>query len=161
VEVSRRFPDWHLTIYGEGEERESLLQQIHHLGVEGSITLHNPVPHIEEEMTKHSLFVLSSRFEGFGLVLVEAMTCGLPVVSFDCPHGPRDIIAHGKDGLLVPNGDIHALAEAMVRLMEHAELRQQMGVQGQKDVQRYAIDTVMARWMQLFESLRDKNNNPI
>jgi glycosyltransferase involved in cell wall biosynthesis len=112
-------------------------------------------------MTKHSLFVLSSRFEGFGLVLVEAMTCGLPVVSFDCPHGPRDIIAHGKDGLLVPNGDIHALAEAMVRLMEHAELRQQMGVQGQKDVQRYAIDTVMARWMQLFESLRDKNNNPI
>jgi glycosyltransferase involved in cell wall biosynthesis len=161
TEVVKVYPDWHLTVYGEGEEHDALLLQIQAQGVEKSFTLHAPAERIEEEMARHSIFVLSSRFEGFGLVLVEAMTCGLPVVSYDCPHGPRDIIDHEKDGLLVLNGDTHALARAMMRLMKDADLRQQMGMQGQKDVQRYAIDAVMAQWMQLFESLRDKNNKSI
>jgi glycosyltransferase involved in cell wall biosynthesis len=161
AEVVQKYPDWHLTVYGEGELHDALQQQIRMQGVEASFTLHTPVPHIEEEMARHSLFVLSSRFEGFGLVLIEAMTCGLPVVSFDCPHGPREIIAPEKDGLLVPREDPHALAEAMMHLMEDAELRRQMGEQGQKDIQRYAIDTIMGRWMQLFESLRSKNHKPI
>ena len=102
---------------------------------------------------KSSIFVLSSRFEGFGLVLAEAMSCGLPCISFDCPYGPRDIITNEEDGILVENGNIMALAKALKRLMADENLRQSMGEKAIINVARYDSSSIMNRWEELFSSL--------
>ena len=108
---------------------------------------------IVEEFSKSSIFVLSSRFEGFGLVLAEAMSCGLPCISFDCPYGPRDIITNEEDGILVENGNIMALAKALKRLMADENLRQSMGEKAIINVARYDSSNIMNRWEELFSSL--------
>ncbi len=107
---------------------------------------------VEAEYVNSSIFVLSSRFEGFGMVLTEAMACGLPVVSFDCPWGPRSIITDGDDGLLVENGNVEALAGSLTRLMDDADLLQRMAVRGVKNVQRFSVDYIAECWKELFES---------
>ena len=108
---------------------------------------------IAKEYANSSIFVMSSRFEGFGLVLAEAMSCGLPCISFDCPYGPRDIITDGEDGILVENGNVQELARQMESLMSHVTLRQIMGKQAAHNITRYTPDTIMKLWIQLFESL--------
>ena len=97
---------------------------------------------------------LSSRFEGFGMVLVEAMACGLPVVSFDCPAGPDEIITDGVDGLLVPSGDVHALAEKLMVLMSDENLRRRLGQQARQTAQRYDMATLADQWITLFEKVK-------
>lgn len=95
---------------------------------------------------------MSSRYEGFGLVLTEGMACGLPCVSYDCDCGPREIITHGEDGLLVDNvGDIQGLAEAMVYMIEHPEERKRMGQNAARNVQRFSIDNVMKKWEEILK----------
>ena len=109
--IEKQYPDWQLAIYGDGNRTpyEMLVRQ---LGIEASrCHLNGPTTNIQLEYANSSLFVFSSRFEGFGMVLVEAMACGLPVVSFSCPCGPKDIIKDGEDGLLVENGNVDALAD--------------------------------------------------
>ena len=107
---------------------------------------------IQKEYCNSSVFVFSSRFEGFGMVLVEAMACGLPVISFDCPCGPKDIVSDGEDGLLVENGNVEALADALSRLMGDEALRQLMSKAGQRNVQRFRMEQVAERWRTLLES---------
>ena len=96
--------------------------------------------------------MLSSRYEGFGLVLVEAMMAGLPVVSFACPCGPRDIVKEGETGILVPTGDVEKLAEQICFLIEHQDVRRSMGEKAIKRAQLFSKEQVMQRWIELFES---------
>jgi glycosyltransferase involved in cell wall biosynthesis len=143
---------WRLDVYGDGD-RTSYNQLMENLHIDRSrCELHGRTDSVETAYVNSSIFVLSSRFEGFGMVLTEAMACGLPVVSFDCPWGPRSIITDGADGLLVENGNVEALADGLTRLMGDADLRQTMAANGIKNVQRFSIEHISESWKELFES---------
>ena len=155
--VEKRCPDWELVIFGAGDrtpyERlssELLLQRC---------SLNGPTADIEKEYLNSSLFAFSSRFEGFGMVLIEAMACGLPVVSFACPCGPKDIITDGIDGILVENGKVSQLAEKIIYMIEHPEERTRMGANAVRKSERYKIDRLAKDWQQLFESLKSATNS--
>lgn len=153
AKIEKHFPDWELAIYGMGDRSpyENLARQ---LGVDiNRCHLNGSTQNIKKEYLESSLFVFSSRFEGFGMVLIEAMACGLPVVSFDCPCGPKDIVSHDEDGLLVPSGDIDKLANAMSQLMDSYELRHQMAKNAICNVRRFQIDEIADRWQLLFEDV--------
>ena len=153
AKIEKLFPDWELAIYGMGDRSpyENLARQ---LGVDmNRCHLNGSTQNIRKEYLESSLFVFSSRFEGFGMVLIEAMACGLPVVSFDCPCGPKDIVSHDEDGLLVPSGDIDKLANAMIQLMDSYELRHQMAKNAICSVRRFQIDEIADRWQLLFEDV--------
>lgn len=150
--VNESHPDWFLDIYGAGDN--GLYQkQADDLGLSSVVTCHGPAENIYEKYAESSLFALSSRYEGFGLVLVEAMGTGLPVVSFACTCGPRDIVAEGETGLLVSPGDIDELAEKICYLIEHQDVRQSMGQKAITRAHLFSKNQVMHRWIQLFESL--------
>lgn len=150
--VAEQHPDWTLHVYGGGD-RTVYQQQAEELGITSTCTLHPQTSEIAERMIESSLLVLPSRYEGFGLVLTEAMACGVPVVSFACPCGPRDIIADGTDGLWVESGNIEQLAEKIGYLMENEELRKKMGIAGRENVKRFDIENIMPQWDKLFKSL--------
>lgn len=151
TEAEKRVAGWWLDVYGDGD-RSPYEQQMAALGIE-HCRLHGRTDNVEREYLDSSIFVLSSRFEGFGMVIIEAMACGLPVVAFDCPWGPQSIIKNGEDGLLVENGDIHALAEGMVRLMSDEGLCRAMSASGLKNVRRFGIERIADQWRQLFEEI--------
>lgn len=151
--VEKECPDWSLTIIGQGNrlEYESLMDELH---VDRSrCKLMGPTDTIQDEYMKSSLLVMSSRFEGFGMVLVEAMSCGLPVVSFDCPCGPKDIIQDHVDGLLVEKGNVEKLTESIIWMIQHPEQRKAMAVKAVENVRRFAIDKIAEKWKLLFEAL--------
>ena len=153
AKIEKQFPDWELAIYGMGDRSsyENLAKQ---LGINmNRCHLNGSTQNIKKEYLESSLFVFSSRFEGFGMVLIEAMACGLPVVSFDCPCGPKDIVSHDEDGLLVPSGDIDKLANAMSQLMDSYEQRHQMAKNAISNVCRFQIDEIADRWQLLFEDV--------
>ena len=151
--IEKLYPDWQLAIFGDGD-RTPYEKQMKTFGVDAKrCHLNGPTPNIQQEYVNSSIFVFSSRFEGFGMVLVEAMACGLPVVSFDCPCGPKDIVRDGEDGLLVENGNIDLLASSLSRLMNDETLRQSMSKAGLKNVQRFNIEQIAEQWRLLFESL--------
>lgn len=152
-QVNLKYPNWKLDIYGEGELENELKQQINEKGLENVITIHPPTPNIYQEMQNSSIFVLTSRYEGFGLVLIEAMTNGIPCVSFNCPYGPSDIITDGEDGFLVPNGDIKAMADKICYLIENEELRKEMGRKAHQSAMRYAPENIMPMWEKLFNEI--------
>lgn len=151
--IEQQHPDWELAIYGMGE-RMPYEQLIDKLKIDRNrCHLNGSTSDIKAEYLNSSLFVFSSRFEGFGMVLIEAMACGLPVVSYDSPCGPKDIVRHNEDGLLVPSGNIDALAEAMHQMMLDDSLRQQMAKVAVKNVQRYKLNEVCQHWQKIFERI--------
>lgn len=151
--IDKLYPDWQLAIFGDGD-RTPYEKQMKTFGVDAKrCHLNGPTPNIQQEYVNSSIFVFSSRFEGFGMVLVEAMACGLPVVSFDCPCGPKDIVKDNEDGILVENGNIDLLASSLSRLMNDETLRQSMSKAGLKNVQRFNIEQIAEQWRLLFESL--------
>lgn len=153
AQVYERHPDWRLEIFGDGDT--SIYETIRdRLGIPAECCILNGRTNaIEQEYLNSSVFVCSSRFEGFGMVLVEAMACGLAVVSFDCPYGPGCIIADGEDGILVENGNTTKLAAAMARVMDDAELRGKLAQHAIHSVKRYGMDKIAEQWKTLFESL--------
>lgn len=156
IQRDGRYQDWHLDIFGQGEWHEMLENMISERNLNDSIRLNNPTNQIGREYAQSSLIVMTSNYEGFGMVLVEAMACGVPAVAFDCKCGPRDIISDGENGLLVPNGDIPGLAEAMMKLMGDYELRRRMSVKARQVVDTYSEKAVMDKWVRLFTSLAVK-----
>lgn len=151
--INQLHPDWCLQIYGDsGEEKESIIKKIKKMNA--NIEINKPVSNIFEKYCENSILIMTSIFEPFGLVLPEAMSCGLPVVAFDCPYGPCDIIQDGVDGFVIPNRDINAFAERVCLLMDDYSLRVKMGKEGIKSSSRYQDIKIMPKWIQLFQSLR-------
>lgn len=156
VQHTGRFSDWKLDIFGQGEWREMLQQMIDKQGLQNTAKINPPTNAILNEYVHSSLLVMSSNYEGFGMVLVEAMSCGVPVISFDCKCGPKDIIQSGINGLLVPNGNIQALADAMMKVMEDEAYRKMLSLNARKVVDTYSEQAVMAQWIRLFTSIAAK-----
>jgi glycosyltransferase involved in cell wall biosynthesis len=149
--VYAHHPEWHLDIYGNGSLEAEIRSEVARLNM--NIHLNPAEADIMDRYCEHSIFVLSSVFEPFGLVLVEAMSCGLPVVAFDCPYGPRSIITDGVDGFLVENRNIKQFADAIIRLMEDKELRLKMGQKGILTSCQYSAEHIMPQWVELFNQL--------
>lgn len=153
VKNDSEYSDWRLDIFGQGEWKEMLERMIREKGLIECAHINQPTNEIGEEYSHSSLIVMTSHFEGFGMVLVEAMLHGVPAIAFDCKCGPKDIIDDGKNGLLVPEGDVPALAEAMKRLMSDESLRRKMGTEALRIKEKYSEEAVMGRWIRLFEKL--------
>lgn len=153
--VHQRFPEWQLHIFGDcGEETESIFHAVE--GMDANISIYEPTPQIFEKYIESSVLLLTSLHETFGLVLPEAMSCGLPVVSFDCPYGPADIITDGVDGFLIRHRSIEDFAEKVCLLMENPELRVKMGKAGIVSSMRYDASKIMPLWKGLFAQLVEK-----
>lgn len=153
--LASRHPDWDLVILGEGPLRSALELQIKESGLEQRIFLPGKAGNVGDWYQHADLFVLSSRFEGFPNTLVEAMAYGLPVVSFDCDTGPRDIIRHQVDGLLVAPMNTDSLTAALDQLLGDGALRQRFAAQAVAVRERFAIEGVAKQWERLFEVVRN------
>lgn len=157
--IAARHPDWQLVVYGHGGDLQKLQQQLEKAGLTSSMTFAGTTDNIYKEYQNSAFYVMSSRYEGWGLVLVEAMSCGLPCVSFDCPYGPSDIIRDGEDGFLVENGNIQQLAEKMELLINNKELREWLGVRARLNAARFTSDNIMPQWTKLFETIVQNDNH--
>lgn len=156
-----QLPDWHLTILGDGPLRGALNAQVAQLGLTGRVTLPGNVAPPFSVLKAADLFVFSSRYEAFGMALAEAMACGLPVLSFDCPSGPADIVREDIDGYLVPAGDVEALAKAMSHLMGDDALRLRLALRATEVTERFSPERVLGQWHELIqEVLRERKATP-
>ena len=151
--VSQKYPDWKLRIYGDGSQKVDLHNCIEELSLQNIVFLMGFTDNVKEALYQSSIMSLSSLTEGFSLVLVEAMECGVPVVSYQCPCGPKDIITDGVDGFLVPVNDEKAMADRICRLIENDELRRKMGAAAKETAKKYHIENITKQWMQLFNEL--------
>ncbi len=148
--VNERHPDWQLDIYGEGFDQQKVKEDINSLNI--NINLNNPVSDIHNRYINSSIFILSSKYEPFGLVIPEAMSCGLPVVSFE-GDGPNYILSDGQDGFLIKGGNINGFVEKVCILIENEELRKQMGKNAIRSSKRFSATNIMPMWKSFFETL--------
>ena len=149
-------PDWQLDIYGEGEQQRELEDQVRSSGM--NIVVHHPTDHIFDCYRESSILVSTSLFEPFGLVIPEAMSCGLPVVSYDCPYGPADIINDGINGYLIKSDNVEFFLYRLCQLIEDEELRVKMAKKGVLSSQRYRAALIMPQWIKMFEQIIDNSN---
>lgn len=151
--IHERHPDWTMDIYGEGSLRDALQHQIDGAGLSGAVKLCGVTKDIDSKLKESSIFVMSSRFEGFGMVLVEALSRGVPCVSYDCPNGPGDIISTGVNGILVQNQNREELRKALEKLIKDAALRKELGSNGPDSVQCFSENVIADKWYRLFLKL--------
>ena len=150
--VRERYPDWSLHIYaGYGEDQDSVLAEIKQM--DAHVQVHEATSHMMEKYRESSILLMTSSYEPFGLVLPEAMSCGLPVVAFDCPYGPADIITDGIDGFLISKRSQEEFANRVCQLIDHLDLRIKMGKSGIESSKKYAERYIMPLWKQLFDRL--------
>jgi glycosyltransferase involved in cell wall biosynthesis len=154
--VAGQHPDWSLQILGDGHLRAELEAQVRILNLDGRVEFKGAVDDPFPLLRGADLFVFSSRFEGFGNALCEAMACGLPAISFECPSGPAAIVRHGVDGLLVSAEDVAALAVAMDQLMGDNNERMRLAKRAPDVVLRFSLERILALWSQLFEDVLPK-----
>jgi glycosyltransferase involved in cell wall biosynthesis len=145
-QIAEEHPDWRLSIGGDGPERNALLNLRDRLGLQDRVNLPGVSRKPSQWIETAEVFALSSRHEGWGIVLMEAMAAGLAVTAFDCDFGPREMITHEEDGLLLPNGDVDALAATLAGLVEDGTLRQKLGEAAAKSSKRFASDRIMELW---------------
>lgn len=153
--IEKKVFDWELEIYGDGELKEEYEQQIKRLGLK-NIKLIPATSNIREKYLESSIYVMTSRYEGLPMVLLEAISCGLPIVSFDCQCGPAELISK-ENGYLVPVGKIEILADKIIKLIKNEELRKKMGEESKKISYKYSEKKIMTKWRELFENFRNEN----
>ncbi|HEX8344898.1 MAG TPA: glycosyltransferase family 4 protein [Actinoplanes sp.] len=151
--VHAKHPDWQLWMFGSGAWKKKLTDQIEQAGLKGTAHLKGTTGHLDRQFAAASIFALSSRFEGLPMVLLESMAAGLPAVAFDCPTGPREVIEHGRTGLLVPAEDVAALAAGLCELIEDPARLRAMGAAALRGSEAYSIDTVKQSWERLYGDL--------
>ena len=153
VLVQQKHPDWQLHIYGKFDPSQNLEPLATALKVDQTVTFFEPVKDINDKYLESSIYVMPSRFEGFGMVLIEAMACGVPCISFNCPCGPMDIISDSNDGFLIENDNIEAFAEKINLLIEDENLRRKLGRNAKENVKRYLPENIVEQWDVLFKTL--------
>lgn len=153
--VIAKNPDWQLEIYGKKDSSQGFENLAKELNIESSVTFFDAEKNILPKYLDSSIYVMSSRFEGFGMVLIEAMACGIPCVSFDCPFGPSDIIQNDVDGFLVENDNTNELANRLNQLIEDENLRLKMGMNAKENVKRFLPETIMNQWDDLFKTYKN------
>lgn len=148
-----KHPDWYLEIYGKSNENQELQKLANALNIGQNLFFFEPVKNINDKYLEASILAMTSRTEGFGMVLMEAMAIGLPCVAYDCPVGPRSIIINNENGFLVEDGNIDAFVQKMELLIEDENLRIQMGKNAINSISKYDLDAIMLQWKSLFENL--------
>lgn len=153
--VHQRYPDWELQMYGEGEQKPKFIETVK--GLDINISIFPPTSDIFNKYLNSSISVMSSRYEPFGLVLPEAMSCGLPVIAFNCPYGPADIIHDGEDGFLIEGRNIDSYASRICELIENQRLRHDIGKAAIQSSQRYSKEQIMPLWDDFFKRIKNVN----
>ena len=154
--IVQQVHDWTLHIFGEGSLRPVLTKQIKDLHLEKSVYLDGATHNIGKELSNSSIVAFTSNYEGFPMAIIEAESAGLPVISFDTPCGPKDIIRDGEDGFLVKNGDIESLSKQLLSLMQNDELRKAMGEKAFENSKRFTPESIMPQWVSLFETILEE-----
>lgn len=154
--VSARHPEWTLSIYGNGSQRDALQSQINSAGLQGKVILEGNTSNVRKEMLDSSCLVMSSRFEGFPMILLEALTTGLPIVSYDCPKGPSEVVTIGANGYLAKVGDTATLAQGICSVIANEELRKRFGTESKRRSENFSLEKTMEKWDNLFKSCQSK-----
>lgn len=151
--VCKVVDDWKLHLVGDGEDREELMKQIEELGLTEKVVLGRAETDMKSVYANASILALSSRYEGLPMVLLEAQAAGVPVVSFECKCGPKDVLTDGVDGILVREGDVDGMAKGLLRLINDSQLRKQMGAAAYRNSERFSEEKVMRQWVELFNDV--------
>ena len=151
--IADQCPEWHIDIFGSGNEEQKLQKLIYEKKLYEQVFIHPASDYIYEEFQNSDFFVFSSRYEGWGLVLVEAMSCGIPAVSFQCDYGPEDILTDHYDGLLVENGNIQDMANKILWMIQNPQERIKMGQAARDSAQRYKKTVILEKWLYILQSL--------
>lgn len=152
--VTKNHPNWELDIYGKFDDEQTYIKLSKELNIENSVHFFPPIKDIESKYNEASMYLMTSRFEGFGMVLIEAMAYGVPCISFNCPCGPKEIITNGEDGFLIENNDIDGFAKQVELLIQDSELRKKMGKKAKLKAEKYSPETIVKQWDTLFNNLK-------
>ena len=155
--VDGRHPDWTVSIYGRGSQKGALQNQINGMGLQGKVVLEGSTDNVRKEMINSSCLILTSKYEGFGMVILEAMEAGLPIVSYDCPKGPSELVTIGANGYLAKVGDTMTLAQGICSVISNEELRKRFGAESKKRAGDFTLEKTMKKWDNLFKDCKSKS----
>lgn len=155
--VDGRHPDWALSIYGNGSQKDALQSQINEMGLQGKVVLEGSTDNVRKEMINSSCLILTSKYEGFGMVILEAMEAGLPVISYDCPKGPSELVTIGANGYLAKVGDTMTLAQGICSVISNEELRKRFGAESKRRAGDFTLEKTMKKWDDLFRDCKSKS----